>query len=183
MAHETWSENQRAIASLAIESGESVLDIGCGHGRSLGALASLAQGGRVVGLDPSMLMAEIAVKRNRELVRSRRVEVVIGGVDALPFADATFDKALCVHVIYFWDELQRAFSEIARVLRPGGRLVLVFRTNADEKAKQAFPSDVYRFPALTDVLSVLAKAGLVGELSGSPNGPQPELALLLARKP
>lgn len=106
-------------------------------------------------------MAEIAIKRNRELVRARRVEVAIAGVDALSFPNDAFDKAVCVHVVYFWSGIAAAFREIASILKLGGRLALVFKSSADEAAVQAFPADVYRFPATGDVLAALTAAGLV----------------------
>jgi ubiquinone/menaquinone biosynthesis C-methylase UbiE len=179
MAHETWAQNRRVIDALNVVRGDHVLDIGCGPGRSLATLASVAQEGRVVGADPSALMAELAVKRNSMLVRARRVEIVMASADSLPFADATFDKALCVHVLYFWNDLDRAFAEIARVLKPGGRLALFFRTNADAKAMQAFPAEVYRFPSLNEVIASLEVAGLAVE-----QGHEPATAplLLVARK-
>lgn len=80
------------------------------------------------------------------------------GVDALPFPDATFDKALCVHVVYFWPDLMRSLGEIARVLKPGGRFALLFRTKAN-KAVDAFPADVYRFPALDEMRAALEAVG------------------------
>jgi ubiquinone/menaquinone biosynthesis C-methylase UbiE len=64
-----------------------------------------------------------------------------------------------MHVIYSRNDLATAFTEIARVLKPGGRLALLFRTNADEKAVQAFPAEVYRFPSLTEVIAPLEGAG------------------------
>jgi len=159
MARETWVENQRAIDALGIEAPDNILDVGCGHGRSLAALAALAPEGHVVGTDPSELMAGIAVWRNRKLVRQQRVDVRLAAVDALPFPDATFDKALCVHVAYFWNDLDAALGEIARVLKPGGRLVLVFRTDANEAAVKAFPADVYRFRPLSEIVARLKAAG------------------------
>jgi ubiquinone/menaquinone biosynthesis C-methylase UbiE len=179
MAHETWAQNRRMIDALNVARGDHVLDIGCGPGRSLATLASLAQEGRVVGADPSALMAELAVKRNSMLVRARRVEIVMASADSLPFADATFDKALCVHVLYFWNDLDRAFTEIARVLKPGGRLALFFRTNADAKAMQAFPTEVYRFPSLNEVIASLEVAGLAVEHGDEPATAPP---LLVAKK-
>ena len=139
MSRETWGENKRAIEALGVEESDHFLDIGCGHGRSLAALATRAPKGRVDGRRSSELMAEIAVQRNRELVKAGRVEVAIAGVDALPFPDDAFDKALCVHVVYFWENLDAAFREIARILKPGGRLALVFRSSADEAAVRHFP--------------------------------------------
>ena len=163
MAHETWAHNRRVIDALGVESGDRVLDIGCGPGRSLAMLASLATEGRIVGADPSALMAELAVKRNGALVRARRVEIIMASVVSLPFADAAFDKALCVHVLYFWNDLNQAFAEIARVLKPGGKLALLFRTSADARAVQAFPAEVYRFPSLNEVIAPLEEAGLAIE--------------------
>ena len=158
MARETWAQNHRAIDALAVEAGDHVLDLGCGHGRSLAALAALAPKGRVVGADPSELMAEIAAQRNRALVRAHRVDVAVASADRLPFADAAFHKAMCVHVVYFWTDLDGPLAEIARVLKPGGRLALLFRTAAD-KAIQAFPVEVYRFRTLQEIVSGLERAG------------------------
>ena len=163
MAHETWAHNRRVIDALGVESGDRVLDIGCGPGRSLAMLASLATEGRIVGADPSALMAELAVKRDGALVRARRVEIIMASVVSLPFADAAFDKALCVHVLYFWSDLNQAFAEIACVLKPGGKLALLFRTSADARAVQAFPAEVYRFPSLNEVIAPLEEAGLTIE--------------------
>ena len=169
MAHETWAQNRRAIDALGVARGDHVLDIGCGPARSLATLANLAPEGRVVGADPSSLMAELAVRRNSALVRARRVEIVMASAASLPFADAAFDKALCVHVLYFWNDLDRPFAEIARVLKPGGKLALLFRTSADAKAAQAFPAEVYRFPSLTEVIAPLEAAGLAVEQRDEPS--------------
>ncbi|WP_053250259.1 class I SAM-dependent methyltransferase [Ensifer adhaerens] len=158
MSHETKGDNRRAIDALDVKPTDHVLDIGCGHGRSLPELATLASTGKVSGADPSDLMAAIAIRHCGQLIPSGRVQVVIAGVDALPFPDAAFDKALCVHAVYFWPDLSRSFGEIARVLKPGGRLALLFRTNANQ-AVNAFPSDVYHFPALDEMRNALEAVG------------------------
>lgn len=159
MAHETWAANQRVIEVLGIGVRDHILDIGCGHGRSLAALAARASKGQVVGVDPSDLMVGIARQRNRRQVKAGRIKVVIASAGKLPFADGAFDRALCVHVIYFWTDIDAALGEIARVLKPGGSLALLFRTTADTAAVQAFPADVYRFPALAEVVAALVAAG------------------------
>ena len=64
-----------------------------------------------------------------------------------------------MHVVYFWDDLGAGLREIARVMKPGARLGLVFRTAANQAAVRAFPSDVYRFPALEEIVAALVAAG------------------------
>ena len=156
MARETWSQNQHAIAALKVVNGEDVLDIGCGHGRSLPALSDLTPDGLVVGVDPSELMVEIAANRTKELIKACRADITHAAVECLPFVAASFDKALCVHALYFWPDLHEAFREIARVLKPGGRLALLFRTD-DCSATASFPADIYRFRSCEEVASVLNK--------------------------
>ena len=165
MARETLLENMRAIDALEVKPRDHVLDIGCGHGRSLEILAARASKGRVAGADPSELMAEIAVARNHAKVKAHKVEVAIAPADALPFADGAFDKALCVHVIYFWESLDASFREIARVLKPGARFALVFRTDADKTAVASFPKEVYRFRPRSEVIAALTRAGFAVQVA------------------
>lgn len=180
MARETLAANRQAMNALDIAPGERVLDIGCGHGRGLADLAARARGGKVVGVDPSPLMIEIAARRNRRSIRSGRVEVRVARAEALPFEVATFDKAICVHVVYFWPDLGPPLREIARALRPGGILALVFRV-AGDPATAAFPADVYSFRTVAQIEGALAAAGFrpgpVVETGERPGGPRLMLAV------
>jgi ubiquinone/menaquinone biosynthesis C-methylase UbiE len=155
------------------------LDVGCGHGRSLLELADRALPGKVVGVDSSELMIEIAARRNRPLIDTGCAELVHAAVEALPFPDNFFDKGLCVHVVYFWRDVDASLREIARVLKPGGRLGLLFRTSADVAAVASFPHKIYSFPRLSEVTAALERAGL-----SIPPGSdcESEPALLLAEK-
>ncbi len=179
MARETWSQNLRVMDALCIEPADRILDVGCGHGRSLTELAARAPRGHIVGVDPSELMIEIAEQRNRPLMKAARVDVIHSGVESLLFPDGVFDKAQCVHVLYFWKDVETSLREIARVLKPGGRLGLLFRTNADPKAIASFPPEIYSFPALADISAALERAGMDIQLAeDSANQP----ALVLATK-
>ena len=102
-------------------------------------------------------MVEIASRRNRTLINAARVDVVLASAESLPFPEGAFDKVLCVHVLYFWTDIGACLREIARVLKPGGRFALLFRTKSDPAAA-AFPAEIYRFPALTDVAAALEGA-------------------------
>jgi ubiquinone/menaquinone biosynthesis C-methylase UbiE len=160
MARETWGQNLRAMNALNVDQSDQILDLGCGHGRSLTELAARASTGRVVGVDPSELMVEIAAQRNRTLIEAARANVVLATAEALPFPDDIFDKVLCVHVLYFWKELDISLREIARVLKPGGRLGLLFRTKADLVSVASFPPEIYHFPVLAEVTAALEQAAL-----------------------
>lgn len=159
MARETWADNCAAIEALNVQPTDHVLDIGCGHGRALGELARRAPHGRVAGVDPSELMITIALRRNRNLIDTKLVDVANAGAECLPFEDAAFDKALCVHGVYFWRDLEPAFAEIARVLKPGGKAAIVSRTGLN-KASAAFPREIYRFWSRLELEQAVTKAGL-----------------------
>lgn len=183
MARETWRDNLGAIAALDIRQGNRVLDVGTGHGRSLAELARQVAHGHVTGADPSALMIKTAAHRNHKLVRSGRVDLIQADTSRLPFDDALFDRVLCVHVVYFWEDRDAAFREIARVMKPGGKLALVFRTAANEAAVSAFPADVYRFPALADACNELAAAGFaIDDSDTSSTGVTIEPVLVVATR-
>ena len=179
MARETWSQNLRVMDALGIDQSDRVLDVGCGHGRSLTELAARASKGHVVGVDASELMIKIATQRNRHLIAAARIEVVNATAEFMPFPDDSCDKVLCVHVLYFWRDLDRCLRETARVLKPGGRLGLLFRTKADLAAVASLPAEIYRFRALAEVAAALEQADLdLQAASDCTNEP----VLLLARK-
>lgn len=178
MVRETDADNRAAIEALAVQPGEHVLDVGCGSGRSLELLVPLVRHGSVSGIDPSPLMVKRAHRRN-DKDGGDKVLVQVASVESLPFEDQTFDAIMSVHTLYFWRDLGLALRELARVLRPGGRLALVFRTSANSAAKH-FPDDVYAFRSFTEVAAQLASAGFSVQ-SQSPDEAQGRPAILTAR--
>ena len=103
-----------AVRSLSLPSRPHILDAGCGSGRNLVELASF---GDVVGLEPSTRGAEVA--------RARGVgEVVVAGIDAMPFEDSRFDLITCLDVLEHIEDDLGALRELRRVARPGGILLI-----------------------------------------------------------
>ncbi|MBI2897944.1 MAG: class I SAM-dependent methyltransferase [Deltaproteobacteria bacterium] len=100
--------------------GARVLDVGCGDGTH--AIDAAARGGRVVGIDADPSMLQAARRRARE--RGVAVELRDGRVERLPSADASFDVVFAVTVLCFVADAAGAVREIARVLAPGGRLIV-----------------------------------------------------------
>lgn len=128
MARENEPMNAFAVELLEVGEHDRVLEIGFGPGRALARAAALAREGLVAGIDHSATMVREARRHNRAAVASGRVRPLLGTVSALPFPDASFDKALAINNEQFWPDRPRDLAEIARVLVPDGRLVLAVRT-------------------------------------------------------
>jgi len=102
------------VAAVIAAQPARVLEVGCGWGE-LAAWIARDTGAVVVATDLSPRMVELA----REL----GVDAQVADVQELPFPDASFDVVVAAWMLYHVPDLERAFAEIARVLRPGGRLV------------------------------------------------------------
>ncbi|HEY6345551.1 MAG TPA: class I SAM-dependent methyltransferase, partial [Bryobacteraceae bacterium] len=102
-----------------------VLDVGCGGGRTVQRLATLADLGKVHGVDYAE--ASVAASRgfNKAAVESGRVEIQRATVSRLPFANDVFDLVTAVETHYYWPDRLRDMREIYRVLKPGGSLVII----------------------------------------------------------
>ena len=135
-----------------------MLDVGCGTGRVSAALAD--RGAKVWGVDPSAEMLEVARSRVPSSVGLKE-----GRAEALPFRDAWFDGAVCMLSVHLLDRPQ-AFAELARVLVPGGRLVVATFDPAHFDGfwlNRLFPTmrrvDLERFPRPGDLERELGAAG------------------------
>lgn len=117
------AQREKVLALLAPKAGERALDIGCGPGLTTEALAqAVGPQGRVLGIDIAPPMLAIAKRSCADLPH---VEFGMADVVSLPHADASFDIALASQVYEYVEDIDRALVELARVIRPGGRAVLV----------------------------------------------------------
>lgn len=108
-----------------IERGDMVLDIGCGAGTDLLLAAKrVGRRGKAIGVDATEAMRELAASCAREAGLSERVDIRDGRAEKLPVDDASIDVVMSNGVINLTPDKRVAFEEIARVLRPGGRLHL-----------------------------------------------------------
>ena len=103
----------------------SILDIGCGGGKTLGIIASLLPSARMRGIDHSGDMVRLAGRVNRAGIDAGRIEVLRADAHELPFPDSSFDAVTAFDTINFWTDLEKAAGEVRRVLKPGGWFIIV----------------------------------------------------------
>ena len=104
--------------------GAKLLDLGCGPGVMTRDLAKMGFSG--VGLDASPAMIEQCTKQAEAEGASALWSYQLGDVEKLPFPDSSFDGAVCMGVIDYLPGDEKFISEVARILKPGGRFLLCF---------------------------------------------------------
>jgi ubiquinone/menaquinone biosynthesis C-methylase UbiE len=112
------------VSDWNLPTGAQVLDLGCGPGAMTRDLARL--GYRGVGIDASWAMIENCGKCAKDAGIADSWSYQAGDVESLPFPDDSFDGAICMGVIDYLPDDDKFLSEVARVLKPGGRFVLCF---------------------------------------------------------
>jgi demethylmenaquinone methyltransferase / 2-methoxy-6-polyprenyl-1,4-benzoquinol methylase len=189
---------RRSTAAAVVRPGDRVLDACCGTGDL--AVAAAEAGGEVVGLDFSPRMLERARRK------SASVEWVRGDMLALPFADESFDAVTVGFGIRNVEDLDAGLRELARVLKPGGRLGCLEITRPRGALRPFFrlwfdglvplagkvlpggvaytylPASVRRFPGPEDLAAAMRRAGFAEDLRWRLLGGG-IVALHLARKP
>jgi demethylmenaquinone methyltransferase / 2-methoxy-6-polyprenyl-1,4-benzoquinol methylase len=149
--HHQWRE--RAVDRAEVGPGSDALDVCCGTGDLAFALRRrIGPDGRVVGCDFSEPMLELARRKSGE----EGLPVEFGWADALdlPYGDASFDAVTIGFGARNLADLPRGLSELGRVLRPGGRLVILEITRPRREPLASFYS--FWFDRLVPVLGTLA---------------------------
>jgi SAM-dependent methyltransferase len=137
--HSNVARNRWAVGLLDLAPDDRVLELGCGPGIALAAIADRVVRGVAVGVDQSPVMIRQARRRNAAGVTAGRVELVCVTVEELLPVDGAhpptavdrgplakpFDAALAVNNVGFWDQPDRRLAALRELMRPGGRVALV----------------------------------------------------------
>jgi len=141
MAHRSSNRerNSWTVELLAPQSEDHILEIGCGPGLGLKACLERATNGLVVGLDHSLIMLHQAGVRNRQAVQEGRLELHLGNLHKLPYADGYFDKIFSVNVVQFLEDRAGVFEMLRGKLRSGGQIATTYMPRGQKPGrKKAF---------------------------------------------
>ncbi|XP_048840355.1 uncharacterized methyltransferase YdaC isoform X2 [Brienomyrus brachyistius] len=120
---------ENAVRLCGIRPDDTVLELGHGPGLGLVAAAPLLSGpkGKLIGVDYSEYMHQLATKRVKELIACGKVTLHHGSVAAMPIPDNSVDKVYHCNCYYFWPDLREGIQEILRVMKSGGLMVTTLR--------------------------------------------------------
>jgi len=120
--HHEIADRTARLAAATVATPNWVLDLGCGTGYLLRTLAGrFRDAGQLVGIDAAPEM----VKTAKAVTKDDRLKFIVGVAEAISYPDETFDLIVSTTSFDHWSDQQAGLRECARVLRPGGLLVLV----------------------------------------------------------
>ena len=143
---------------LNIDKDYTVLDLGCGGGRNIEYFLTKAD--KVYGLDHSITSVKMAGEINKKAIDTGRCKILVGDVKNLPFEDVSIDIVTAFETIYFWNDIERCFKEIYRVLKKEGQFLICNEVSSKErrdvkKLLKMINFEIYKPNDLTKMLTEL----------------------------
>ncbi len=150
---------------LSFDAADHVLDIGCGGGMTLKRIAEMVPDGTLYGIDYSEVSVEESKKLNQKTVEEGRMRILQGTVEALPYADESFDKIVTVESFYFWPDPPEDLKEAYRVLKQGGRLLMIAEIYDGAELSEHDRENIKKYdlfnPSIAEFRMYFEKAGFV----------------------
>ena len=122
-----WVNKQDDVVGvLDVKPGDDVLEVGYGPGGLIRLLAQRTDARTIHGVDPSTAMRDQATRHNRKAARAGRVRLDLGTAERTGLPDASVDRVVSVRNVAIWPDLEAGVSELHRVVRPGGSVVIAW---------------------------------------------------------
>lgn len=135
-----------------------VLDVGCGGGKNLKRILNQSKNVNAIGVDQSSESVKTSTRKNRRAVKSGRLQVVQGSVEALPFASNLFDLVTAIESVHYWD-IEKGVSEVYRTLKKGGQFLIVNETQTSDGLGAYLAEVGFKVYTKQQLESYLKKAG------------------------
>lgn len=156
-----WNMNSRhskvtdwGLAHVSVNERDTILDVGCGGGRTVSKLAAMAAQGKVYGIDFSEASVAVSNRTNAPWIEMGRVEIRHASVSQLPFPEGMFDLVTAVETHFWWPDLPGDVHEIFRVVKPGGKLVVIAEVYKGARAMVSKIAEKYALLSGMKMLSV-----------------------------
>jgi ubiquinone/menaquinone biosynthesis C-methylase UbiE len=113
-----------AVNTLALDPADHVLEVGCGHGVAVSLVCERLTSGRIIAIDRSKKMIEMAARRNREHIAGGKAELRTATLEKADFGDERFDKVFAFNVAPFWLQPKEALGIIRQHLTGDGTVYI-----------------------------------------------------------
>jgi ubiquinone/menaquinone biosynthesis C-methylase UbiE len=153
------------LSHISIDKHSTILDVGCGGGRTVNKLADIATQGKVYGVDFSGESVAFASRINKQWIETGRVEIREASVAQLPFSADAFDVVTAVETHFWWPDVPADMREILRVLKPRGTLIIIAEiykganTTTAKLAEKYLPLSGMALLSVNEHRELFAKAG------------------------
>ena len=152
--------NRLVYDILSLQTGDHILEIGCGTGKLIDKIARIIDDCVVEGVDFSDTMVSIARRNNRNHIENGKVVINEGNVDNMQFKPVAFNKICSVNPIYFWSNPDSTIQVIHRFLKRDGMLLLGYEDIA-QLERRRLDAGILRFYTKFEVETLLSNAGFV----------------------
>ena len=112
------------FTKIYAKSNAKVLDIGCGGGANIANWLAKCTNGHVTGIDYSKVSVAESEKLNAIAIKQGKCDIVYGDVSSMPFDDEAFDCVSAFETVYFWEDLEKCFAEVRRVMKNGATFLI-----------------------------------------------------------
>lgn len=140
MVRQHKTETNWSLELMNIKQGDRVLELGCGAGYAIKLIFKKDLAEEIVGLDISPTIIRSARRRNKKAINAKKVKLVQADFKNLPFLNENFNTVLSIQTIYFWTDITATLSEIYRILKPKGNIILAFSDGKEEETWEGIRS-------------------------------------------
>ncbi len=140
---------------------KEIVELGCGGGRNAGELMRRYPAAHLTAIDYSDISVGKAKEYNKEMIDAGRCVVKQGDVSKLDLPEENFDLATAFETIYFWPGLEKCFSQVAKVLKPGAKFLIVNEADGIDEASLKYEKiiDGMKCHTIEEITSALESAG------------------------